>query len=925
VRHLWLQLDEGDSDVAAFFHYLALAAETLGPRRNTLPTFTPDCLIALGGYSRRFFRALCAGTNPPEVIVLDDYHEVRPDSALHAALRDGLQELPQGVAVIIMSRSEPPAALARMLANGSLEVLHSDALTLNEDESRAIAARWGLSDRDIVLALHERTEGWAAGLVLLLASWRPGSRAQQQSGEEKVLFDYFAEEVLARADQDTRTVLVEMSLLPRVSGPMAVRLTGVTRAGEILADLSRRGYFVVRHDAPELTYQFHALFREFLLRRAGRTLLPERLAELRLLAASFLQEAGQVEDAFQLFLHAGAWAEASQILCSSAPSLLREGRSETVARWVLGIPEEVRRCNPWLLLWLGTAQSLADPCDARVHLGQAFELFRGAGDATGLSLTWATVADVFFFELEDFTPLDHWISTLEELHGLFPEVREPEVEARLVTAAFGALMHRQPWHPELHDWEERALQLALSPADPSLRLMASRVLGLYYGWWAMDLSRARLLLDALRPLSTGKQTEPVNAIFWQIADANYQLHLSRIGACQAAVDRGLAISAESGLRIWDSLLLALRCWAALSTGDLATAERTLEKMAGAGERAPRLGLCAYHYTVCIVSRHRGELGLACEHGRISVELAVAGGMPLAEASCRLAWALAEPPESVKAALEVALAQARRCRSRIVQAGSLLSLALTGMRRGEDGGRALAYIREGFAAARDLGVLHFVWFRPAELADCCALALEHGIETEYVRKLVRTHELVPSESAKKLEAWPWELRIEALGGFAVLRNGEPLRSGRKAQKKPLEMLRFLVAHGEEGMRQDLLAEALWPDSEGDTARFALGTTLCRLRKLLGKGEAIVQRDGRISLNSQVVLVDAWALERLLDQAEETDESQWPCGTSAALLDGLRTRVKRLYRGDLFGADADEPQLARARDTIRSRVRRLLGAP
>jgi len=279
----------------------------------------------------------------------------------------------------------------------------SDAARTNGSSSRLVAEgvlfviggiSWGCSrsEREVVLAFRARTEGWAAGRVLLLAGWRAGIGKRQRS-EEQALFDYFAQEVLALADEDTRRVLLQTAVLPRVAGPMAVQLTGVARAGEILSDLARRGCFVVRHEAETPTYQYHALFREFLLGRAEGTLPPPRRAALRVSAAALLEESGQVEDAFQLFVQAGAWDGASRIILASAPSLLGAGRAETVARWVLALPEDLRSRDPWLLLWsgCGTAQSLPDPGGARRQLERAFDLFRADGDAAGVYLAWATV------------------------------------------------------------------------------------------------------------------------------------------------------------------------------------------------------------------------------------------------------------------------------------------------------------------------------------------------------------------------------------------------------------------------------------------------------------------------------------------------------------------------------------------------------
>jgi two-component SAPR family response regulator len=134
-----------------------------------------------------------------------------------------------------------------------------------------------------------------------------------------------------------------------------------------------------------------------------------------------------------------------------------------------------------------------------------------------------------------------------------------------------------------------------------------------------------------------------------------------------------------------------------------------------------------------------------------------------------------------------------------------------------------------------------------------------------------------------------------------------------------MLRLLVAHGPRGVRQDLLSEALWPDAEGDAAHHALGTTVSRLRKLLGIAEVVLQQDGRVALDPREAFVDAWALERLLLRVDAVAPGQAGAADGAA----LRARARELYRGDLFGAAGDDPALAPERDRLRRRVARCLG--
>lgn len=275
----------------------------------------------------------------------------------------------------------------------------------------------------------------------------------------------------------------------------------------------------------------------------------------------------------------------------------------------------------------------------------------------------------------------------------------------------------------------------------------------------------------------------------------------------------------------------MRSLALLLARDLPGARKTAEEAVAATRAQPRLFRWISHYAAGVVARHAGDVALAREHGGLAVELAKAGGFPLAEATARLAWALAMTPGAGELELEEALALARRCGTRLVQIGSLLGLAVSALRRNDLSG-ALARLREGFGLGEALGNRTLLVLLPGELADCCAVALEHDIAPEYVRMLIRVHELEPGERARDLERWPWELRIEALRGFSVRRENESLDRGPKAQKKPLLMLRLLVAQGAKGVRQDILAEMLWPDADGDAALRSLNTTLYRLRKLLG---------------------------------------------------------------------------------------------
>jgi DNA-binding SARP family transcriptional activator len=92
-------------------------------------------------------------------------------------------------------------------------------------------------------------------------------------------------------------------------------------------------------------------------------------------------------------------------------------------------------------------------------------------------------------------------------------------------------------------------------------------------------------------------------------------------------------------------------------------------------------------------------------------------------------------------------------------------------------------------------------------------------------------------------------------------------GRKVQQRPLSLLKALIALGGRDVPEARLAELLWPEADGDLAHHSFTVALSRLRKLLGKEEALVLKEGRLSLSNRHCWVDVWAFERFLGQAEK----------------------------------------------------------
>jgi LuxR family transcriptional regulator, maltose regulon positive regulatory protein len=215
---------------------------------------------------------------------------------------------------------------------------------------------------------------------------------------------------------------------------------------------------------------------------------------------------------------------------------------------------------------------------------------------------------------------------------------------------------------------------------------------------------------------------------------------------------------------------------------------------------------------------------------------------------------------------------------------------------------------------------FVW-QPAVMSDLCAKALEAGIEVKYVQGLVRKRKLLPKEPPLEVEWWPWPIRIHTLGRFEIFKDDELLQSKGKVQRKPLALLKAIIAFGAKGVREDSLLDALWPDAEGDAAALALTSAIHRLRRLLAHEEAIMRKNNELSLHDQYCWVDVVALEHLLERSDlalrnASDEHLW----SEAFK--LTQKSLELYKGSFLGGDADAPWATPLDDRLRRRLLRQL---
>jgi DNA-binding SARP family transcriptional activator len=187
-------------------------------------------------------------------------------------------------------------------------------------------------------------------------------------------------------------------------------------------------------------------------------------------------------------------------------------------------------------------------------------------------------------------------------------------------------------------------------------------------------------------------------------------------------------------------------------------------------------------------------------------------------------------------------------------------------------------------------------------------LEQGCETAYVARVIRKRGLVPD--SPEPEGWPWPVRVHTLGRFSVTIDGNPLVFQGRAQRRPMDLLKVVIAYGGRDIGLGAIIEALWPDAEGDAGRKSFDVALLRLRRLLGRDDALLLGEGKVSLNDKVCWVDVWSLERLLGSVPNCDRSD------AALQ--VAQRLLARYRGPFLNLEETQPWMLHLRERVTGRA-------
>jgi LuxR family maltose regulon positive regulatory protein len=339
----WLWLEAVDNDPARFWMYVIEAMRSVAPGIgeaslamlrapgvNLAAEALPALINELADVSERL------------VLVMDDYHAIE-DERIHEGMASLIEHLPTTLRIVMTSRVEPPLRIATLRARAQLSEIDAGQLRFSLSEAESMlndVHGLGLTP-ETVKRLHERTEGWAAGLYLAVLSMRgrddASSFVASFTGSDRRVVDYLAAEVLDGQGELEVDFLLRTSVLDKFCAALCDAVTGARDSRAMLDRLERVNYFLIPLDPMHEWYRYHHLFGE-LLRHELERRQPGRATDLHRLAGRWFLDAGMVSEAIGHLTAAGELDAASELIDAHWLAFTNAGQRESVARWMDQLP-----------------------------------------------------------------------------------------------------------------------------------------------------------------------------------------------------------------------------------------------------------------------------------------------------------------------------------------------------------------------------------------------------------------------------------------------------------------------------------------------------------------------------------------------------------------------------------------------------------
>lgn len=959
-QFVWYQLDHTDADPSLFLGYLAFGIQQQVPGFGAaLFSYFQEASGEVAQHPERavdvFLNEVLERVEQQLILVLDDYHHLGADTAVHAVLDRLLAYLPDVLHVIIISREMPPLALGRLRTHSPLSNIDRTDLLFTDEETQELFRK--VFDLELtaqqLAEYRERTHGWITALQLVrqvahrnVISSRDGQTAVPDLVEvlrqsERDIFDYFAEEVFSDETENVRKLLLQVSLLDRIELDACTSLYPDANCSRLLPNLVRRNVFItVASDRRNEEYRLHPLFQNFLRRRLRSEIGRSGVAAEHQRCASYFIDGLAWEQAVRHLLAAEDFAGAARVIAERGSEWISSGALGSLASLADSLPQTAVETHPRALQQRAEVARLRGEYEfAHSLLRRAVSLLHDAADNEGEADALHSLATLARRDGEyglAFTYLDRaiqlsgpnsavrtkcgntrglcfvamgeWTAAEREFRAALQsaEERNDEHYIRLIAHNLGTPAGMRGDFGEALRWLSRMLRKdrgaggpqgaagvlpAPMPQEAVAHLNMARCY-LYRG----DFAASETHLD-----SALERCQLFNLVAARAETFETYGNLYRErGEIERAVEyygRAARAYDEAGIALTRTELLEERALLSLQTGDFAAAQAQIDRLLGERPRAKdELAFFTASLTRGRIVTARGDFAAARRDLTEALHYFHAHGLYYYEAQASVVIALCD-----------------------LRLGEELEL-LERLRRAIDLAVRYDYeywLRRQIADNPEL-------FAPEEVLELLPLDL---------REVAATSKSPPSSSAAPAAVTEVELAarvvtdltVNMLGPVEIVRDPtRPLAGDAWPTRRARDILCFIVSRRHHRASKDTIIDTFWGETDFEVVEKNFHPTVSHIRKALNSNQPLKQnfllyRDGDYQLNAEFSYrIDTEQFDARVSEGENARRAR-----EFEKCIGAYESALALYRGE-FMQGSYEPWVEEQRAYYREQYLRLLEA-
>lgn len=946
IKPAWITLSAEDSDPVNLFHALISALEAAVNSVDFSAIKEYPALSAgprdESALYRDWLQSIFSLVSDPVHIVMDGLDRLNADAASHRFLQKLIEERPTNVIVWILSRTAASFKLERLKMTQKMVVLDNQELSFTKDEIKIYFKK--IKNMNLttgqVKRIHQQTEGWVGGLILLSEKLdRLPEDSRQNYLLEDIptffkaeLFQYFAEEIFDAQPYTNQRLLMISSVFESIEPALLNHLADIDNADQILMDLVKRHLFVqsIYEEEKGWLFRYHQLFRDFLRSKFDSNIVQDEKNAILIKAASFCAHKGEWQDAANLYLEAQNFQEAATIIERLGADLLKLGRTADLSNLLLSLPKDIVLDRPWLLLYLSVTKRFTGADENTVNLKNAFELFKMQKDERGQLLTLAYLIEATMNRGRDVIPM---AILLEEAEAL---LQTTSIEAYPWECA--TLWYQVGFGHTIRGADQRKGAQTCQNAYLLSKTIGNQPLQIYALSTAMlalslmgDFSEADGLAAEIKILLERTPFPEIRALhllnFSQCCTVRGDLETAQVSLSQA----NKIIGNHGLLYLYPVLFFS---------------ELMLKPHLGAFKEAEETGSQLLQLSSTMQANFMNGIATMWLGRSYYLKEEYLTARRLIEKSCSIVssdesysdthifWAkilmglvLYHFKEYGRAEilLEDALNHYLEISSLLTVAITHFALALLKQARSETK-QAAIHLKEGFKIAADKKYDYFILINRKDLVNLCIMAIEMNVLKTYdhvvqlliprvddhtideLKRLARHSNAKVKKNARHVlksihRANLPILRVRSLDSFNVFRGEDIITEREWGGNVPKQLLKIILSYGFERIPKDLIMEDLWPNEKKTASDTNFKVNLHRLRRLLEPSiikefgsSYILLKDNFISLDDGLWELDIVEFMDLKRKAEFAESK----GDTNEAITYLNDALK-IYRNDFLADD------------------------